>query len=175
MGISKTQVGAAGEHLFCARVILGSQGLLELYRPVSDDDHTDVIAGRKGLAPALAIQVKTCRSLDRAHLIEVDSTFDSGEARSDAAFLYAVLFIPAFEIEACWVLPSPDFNALAYRTRSAAGHLSLNLRIKPEGDPRLDRFRVTPDGLGERILNATNGARLSSERPPPRSVLFVFV
>jgi hypothetical protein len=44
---------------------LSSAGDLELFKPLTDDDHTDVTAGKRGKAPALAIQVKTALSLTR--------------------------------------------------------------------------------------------------------------
>ena len=63
--LSKTQRGAAGEQLFAACVTLSSAGDLELFKPLTDDDHTDVTAGKRGKVPALAIQVKTALTLNR--------------------------------------------------------------------------------------------------------------
>ena len=62
--LTETQKGAAGEELLAASVTLSSDGDLELFKPVTDDDHTDVTAGRRGQVPALAIQVKTAFSTD---------------------------------------------------------------------------------------------------------------
>jgi hypothetical protein len=63
--LTPTQRGTAGEELFAACVILSSGGDLELFKPLTDDDHTDVTAGKRGKVPAIAIQVKTALSLTR--------------------------------------------------------------------------------------------------------------
>ena len=60
--LTPTQRGTAGEQLFAACVTLSSVGELELFKPLTDDDHTDITAGRRGKVPALAIQVVTKRS-----------------------------------------------------------------------------------------------------------------
>jgi hypothetical protein len=39
--LTPTQRGTAGEQLFAACVTLSSAGDLELFKPLTDDDHTD--------------------------------------------------------------------------------------------------------------------------------------
>ena len=170
MALSKTQIGAAGEHLFCAVVILGANGLLELYRPVSDDDHTDVVAGRKGRVPNLAIQVKTVRQLDKNGLLEARATFNGGVPRDDSALLYAILHIPHLGIEKAWIMTSTEFNREAYRTTTATGATSLSVRI----DPMATANRIRPELLAQRIHEATTGARVRPDDPPPPGSLLVF-
>jgi hypothetical protein len=50
--LDTTQIGAAGEQLFAAYLTLTSNGDLQLFRPLSDVDHTDISAGLRGRSPA---------------------------------------------------------------------------------------------------------------------------
>ena len=54
-----TQLGRAGEIALALYALVSSDGEIQLYTPVADDDHTDATAGRRGRVPAIAIQVKT--------------------------------------------------------------------------------------------------------------------
>jgi hypothetical protein len=61
-----TQIGRAGELALALYALVSSDGELELFSPIADDDHVDATAGRKGGIPAIAIQVKTAPKQDRA-------------------------------------------------------------------------------------------------------------
>ena len=51
-----------------------------------------------------------------------------------------------------WLLPSGDFNRLAYRERdSRAGRVTLQFSCVASGDPRWDRFEVPRLELGARL------------------------
>src|SRR5579872_2417225 len=110
--LTATQRGTAGEELFAACVTLSSAGELELFKPLTDDDHTDVSAGRRGKVPALAIQVKTALTLDRKLLAVARMAFPDGHPREHPAFVYAILYVTEASIAAAWLVPSADFNRL---------------------------------------------------------------
>ncbi len=80
-GLTPTQRGTAGEQLFAACVTLSWAGDLELFKPLTDDDHTDVTAGRHGSVPALARQVKTALTLDRQGFAVARMSFPERRAR----------------------------------------------------------------------------------------------
>src|SRR5437879_2601690 len=63
--VDKTQLGRAGELAMALYAMVSSDGELELFTPVADDDHVDATAARRGGVPAIAIQVKTASGLDR--------------------------------------------------------------------------------------------------------------
>jgi hypothetical protein len=170
-----TEIGTAGEHLFCARVILTGGGDLELYRPVSDEDHTDVVAGRKGRAPNLAIQVKTCRDVDKNGLLEAATTFQAGEPRDDPALVYAVLYVPELDIDRAWLIPSHAFNSLAYRTVKKDGRLALNLRIHLNHADAANPYEVDTADLGPRLMSFVGASRPSPHDPPPSGSVFLFL
>src|SRR5258708_5856414 len=66
-----TELGRAGELALDLYAMVSSDGELELFSPVADDDHVDATAGRRGGVPAIAIQVKTVREVDRNGLLAV--------------------------------------------------------------------------------------------------------
>jgi hypothetical protein len=55
--VDKTQLGRAGELALALYSMVSSDGELQLFTPVADDDHVDATAGRRGGQPAIAIQV----------------------------------------------------------------------------------------------------------------------
>src|SRR5713101_4711340 len=66
--------------------MVSSDGELQLFTPVADDDHIDATAGRRGGAPAIAIQVKTARDVDRHGLVEARAEYPAGQVREHPAF-----------------------------------------------------------------------------------------
>jgi len=136
--MDKTELGRAGELAIALYSIVSSDGELQLFTPVADDDHVDATAGRRGGMPAIAIQVKTARDVDRNGLVEAKADYPAGRVREHPAFLYAVLLLTSVTVECVWLIPSPDFNRIAYR-RTAGEREILEFR----GDPlRDDRYAI---------------------------------
>jgi hypothetical protein len=150
--VDRTQVGRAGELALALYALVTSDGELELFTPVSDDDHVDITAGRKGGIPALAIQVKTGPRLDANGMVEANAFFDHGHVREHPAFLYAILLMRSVAIETAWIVPSPDFNRLAYRI-VRDGRDALEFRAYPDRADRWAPYRVDPLVLGPHLLS----------------------
>ncbi len=68
--IDKSQTGRAGELAIELYALVTSAGEVDIYAPVVDDDHVDLVAGMRGGDPTLGIQVKTAPSLDRSGVVE---------------------------------------------------------------------------------------------------------
>jgi hypothetical protein len=152
--LTSTQRGTAGEQMFAACVTLSSAGELELFKPLTDDDHTDVSAGRRGKVPALAIQVKTALSLDRKLLAVARMAFPDGKPREHPAFVYAIVYVADASVEAAWVVPSADFNRLAYRGAGRRGKgIELQFMASPTRKDRWSAFRCTRMDLGPKLIN----------------------
>ena len=146
-----TELGRAGELALDLYAMVSSDGELQLFTPVADDDHVDATAGRRGRMPAIAIQVKTVREVDRGGLVEAKADYPAGQIREHPAFLYAVLLLPSVTIECAWLIPSPAFNRLVYHVASANREL-LEFRGDPLRDDRYAAFRVPPMEIGPRLL-----------------------
>jgi hypothetical protein len=151
--LTTTQRGTAGEQLFAAAVTLSSNGDLELFKPLTDDDHTDVSAGRRGRVPALAIQVKTALTLDRQGFMVARMSFPEGKPRQHPAFVYAAVYVPDAGIAAAWIVPSADFNRLAYRGAGRRGKgIELEFMASPTRADRWSAFRSDRLALGPRLI-----------------------
>ena len=149
--MDKTELGRAGELALALYAMVSSNGELQLFTPVADDDHVDATAARRGGVPAIAIQVKTASGVDRDGLVEAKADYPVGRVREHPAFLYAVLMLSSVTVEAAWLVPSPDFNRIAYRHTSAAREI-LEFRGDPSRDDRYSTFRVPPLEIGPRLL-----------------------
>ena len=158
-----TQLGRAGELALDLYAMVSSDGELEIFSPIADDDHVDATAGRRGGVPAIAIQVKTVRELDRGGLVEAKADYPAGRIREHPAFLYAVLLLPSVTIECAWLVPSPDFNRIAYRVASGDREV-LEFRGDPSRDDRYSTFRVPPLEIGPRLLAVIDS--LAEHIPP---------
>jgi hypothetical protein len=155
--MDSTQLGRAGELALSLYALVTSEGSLELFSPVADDDHVDLVAGLRGGLPVLAIQVKTTDGLDKGGLVEARASYARGQVREDPAFLYAVLLIQSVEIKALWIVPSPDFNRLAYRT-ATAGREVLEFRASPDQEDDFAAFRVDPIRVGPALVTRIESA-----------------
>jgi len=151
--LTPTQRGTAGEELFAACVTLSSAGDLELFKPLTDDDHTDITAGKRGRVPALAIQVKTALSLTRQGFAVARMNFPDGKPRRHPAFVYAMVYVLDANIDAAWVVPSADFNRLSYRGAGRRGKgLELQFMASPTRQDRWSSFRCGRMDLGPKLI-----------------------
>lgn len=165
--LTNTQGGIAGEQLLAGCVILSSNGELELFKPVTDDDHTDVTVGRRGTVPALAIQVKTALKLNRKLLAGARMNFSDSAPREHPAFIYAILYVVDATIEQAWLVPSADFNRLAYRGKGTRGKgLELQFFASPTRNDHWAAFRCGRLDLGPRLLAIIDS--LPAAAKPPR-------
>src|SRR5260370_14058665 len=149
--MAKTELGRAGELAVALYWMVSSDGELQLFTPVADDDHVDATAGRRGGVPAIAIQVKTAREVDRNGLVEAKADYPAGHVREHPAFLYAVLLLSSVSIQSAWLIPSPDFNRIAYRN-TAGDREILEFRGDPLRYHRYSGFPVPPLEIGPRLL-----------------------
>ena len=151
--LTPTQRGTAGEQLFAACVTLSSAGDLELFKPLTDDDHTDITAGKRGKVPALAIQVKTALSLTHQGFAVARMSFPDGKPRQHPAFVYAIVYVVNASIETAWIVPSADFNRLSYRGAGRRGKgLELQFMASPTRQDRWSSFRCGRMDLGPKLI-----------------------
>ena len=154
--MDSSQVGRAGELALMLHALVESDGELELFQPLVDDDHVDLVASLRGGLPVAAVQVKTAPAVDRNGLVEARAEYVAGTVRSDPAFIYAVLLLDGASIACAWLVPSPSFNRLVYRTSSAARDV-LEFRASPTHDDDFAGFRTAPGGLGPALLALVRG------------------
>jgi hypothetical protein len=159
--MDRSQIGRVGELAIELYTLVTAGGAVDVYAPVVDDDHVDLVAGARGGPPTLGIQVKTTVSLDRSGLVEARASYPVGRVRDDPNFLYAVLLLDAVRIEAMWLIRSPDFNRLAYRMVDG-GREILEFRGRPSGDDAFSMFRIEPMQIGPALMTCIG----ESPHPP---------
>lgn len=150
--LDKSQLGRAGELALTLYALVTSNGEVELYQPVVDDDHVDLVGAIRGGLPKIGIQVKTSDALDKNGQVEARASFPVGNVRDEVAFVYAVLLLDSVRIRTAWLIPSPDFNRLAYR-HADAGHVDLEFRAYPRRPDAFSSFRVDPLQLGTALIS----------------------
>ena len=164
--LTATQRGIAGEELFSAVVTLSSGGDLELFKPLTDDDHTDISAGKRGRVPELAIQVKTALSVDRQGFAVARMSFPEGKPREHPAFIYAIVYVVDAAVHTGWVVPSVDFNRLSYRGAGRRGKgLELQFMASPTRSDRWAPFRCARLDLGPRLIALVDSLPAGSSPP----------
>jgi hypothetical protein len=154
--MDKSQLGRAGELALTLYALVTSDGQVELFSPVVDNDHVDLVAGIRGGLPALGIQVKTSDELDRDGLVEARASYPAGQLRDDSAFIYAVVLLDSISIQAVWIIPSPDFNRLTYRT--ATEKREVEFRASPVREDSFSAFRIDPLSLGMELFSRITAA-----------------
>ena len=154
--MDKSQLGRAGELALSLYTLVTSNGEIELYDPVVDDDHVDLVASRRGDLPKLGLQVKTADGLDAHGEVEAIAGYPVGKVREHPAFLYAIPLLDGVRITTLWLVPSPEFNELSYRHRTA-GREILEFRARPGGDPRFGPFELDPAEIGPKLLGLIGG------------------
>ena len=152
--LTTTQRGTAGEQLFAACVTISSGGELELFKPLTDDDHTDVTVGGRGKLPALAIQVKTALSLDPQLFAVARMNFPDGTPREHPFFVYAIVYVVEASVERAWIVPSADFNRLSYRGAGRRGKgIELEFMASPTREDRWSAFRCERMASGPGLIH----------------------
>ena len=73
--LDKSQLGRAGELALSLYALVTSNGQVELYEPVVDDDHVDLVGAIRGGLPKIGIQVKTADTLDKNGQVEARARF----------------------------------------------------------------------------------------------------
>ena len=161
--MDRTQTGRVGELALALYAMVTSDGALELFTPVSDDDHVDVAVGRHGGIPSIAIQVKAAPTPDSHGQVEASASYATGHVRDHPAFLYVVLLMSAVSIQTAWVVPSRHFNRLCYAIQEH-GQDVLEFRAYPDRNDRWTPYRVPPSELGPHLMGVIDS--LTETIPP---------
>jgi hypothetical protein len=147
-------LGTLIELMVEAEVLAGSDGHLIPSRVEPDVDHRDIVVAALGGYGALWLQVKGTTHLDQGGRIVASAKFLVDAIPESERLLYVVclLDLKRHELARIWLIPSADFNRLAYRERSKrTGHLTLQFSCVASGDARWDEFEVPRLELGARL------------------------
>ena len=148
-------LGTLVELMVEAEVLAGSDGRLIPSRMEPDVDHRDIVVAEVGGCGALWLQVKGTTHPDREGRIVAFANYAVDAIPESARLLYLVCLLDVEQhlLSRTWLVPSADFNHLAYREHSErAGRVTLQFSCLASGDPRWDRFEVPRLELGARLI-----------------------
>jgi hypothetical protein len=147
-------LGRLVELLVQAEILAGSGGRLIPSPMEPDVDHRDLIVAEVGAFGALWLQVKGTAGLDHEGRVVAFSSYPADAIPESARLYYLVcLYDPVQHLlERLWLIPSADFNRLAYRERARHdGRVNLQFSCRAAGDKRWDRFELARLELGRRL------------------------
>lgn len=143
--IEGSALGTLVELMVEAEILAGSDGRLIPSRMEPDVDHRDLVVTDVGGFGALWLQVKGTTHADGEGRVVAFANYplDSIPASTRLLYLVCLLDLQQHLLERLWLVPSADFNRLAYRERSAhAGRMTLQFSCLASGDARWDSFEV---------------------------------
>jgi hypothetical protein len=166
--IEGSALGTMVELMVEAEILAGSGGRLLPSRVEPDVDHRDIVVADVGGFGALWLQVKGTTHPDREGRIVAFANYPVDAIPESARLLYLVALVDIAQhlLARVWLVPSTDFNRLAYREHSARpGRVSLQFSCVASGDPSWDPFEVPRLELGARLepLVAASGPATTEE------------
>ncbi len=147
-------LGTLVELMVEAEILAGSGGRLLPSRVEPDVDHRDIVVAEVGGYGALWLQVKGTTHPDREGRIVAFANYRVDAIPESARLLYlvALLDIEQHLLARIWLVPSADFNQLAYHEHSKQpGRVTLQFSCVATGDERWDQFEVPRLELGARL------------------------
>jgi hypothetical protein len=143
--IEGSALGTLVELMVEAEILAGSDGRLIPSRMEPDVDHRDLVVAEVGGYGALWLQVKGTTHPDREGRIVAFANYPADAIPESPRLLYLVCLLDLEQhlLARLWLVPSADFNRLAYREQSAhPGRVTLQFSCRDTGDERWVGFEV---------------------------------
>ncbi len=157
-----TEIGYLAQSMVGPSAMVGSGFELTPLPTVVDVDHRDLDLDEKGTDRHCEVQVKAATHLDREGRVVCFANYPEDAVPETPRFVYVagLLDLVRVELARIWMVPSAEFNRLAYRQHRAdqPGRVTLQFSCRAAGDPRWDRFEVGHLELGERLLDLVRTA-----------------
>jgi hypothetical protein len=137
-----------------AEILAGSDGRLIPSRMEPDVDHRDLVVADAGGFGALWLQVKGTAHPDREGRVVAFANYRVDAIPESSRLLYLLCLVDLKQhlLERLWLVPSADFNRLAYRERAAhEGRVTLQFSCRAAGDERWGAFEVPRLELAGRL------------------------
>jgi hypothetical protein len=111
--LSSTQIGAIGEAVIGAGLMLASRGQLSPFKPLADDHGTDLLLFDKTTQKSSPLQIKCRTGFDNvaAQTVQFDVRLKT-YAQEGSGFILTALLDEA-AIRVCWLFSVSEFSAVA--------------------------------------------------------------
>src|SRR5260370_7927216 len=152
--VDSSTLGTVVERGGRAEILAGSAGRLIPSRVEPDVDHRDIVVGEVGGYGALWLQVKGTTHADGEGRIVAFANYPADAIPESDRLLYLVCLLDVEQhlLARTWLVPSADFNPLAYRQRAdRPGPVSLQFSCLASGDPPWPHYEVPRLQLGPRL------------------------
>ena len=149
-----TALGTLVELMVEAEILAGSDGRLVPSRMEPDIDHRDLVVADVGGYGALWLQVKGTTHPDHEGRIVAFANYRDGSIPESPRMLYLVCLLDLQQhvLDRLWLVPSADFNRVAYREHTGdTGRVTLQFSCRVAGDERWGSFEVSRLDLGARL------------------------
>jgi hypothetical protein len=148
--------GKAVEHLIAALSVLGSDGELNAWTALVDDEGVDLVFQLRKQPQILAVQVKsrftTAKGLAERSKFQTQVRKATFQARRDLYMLFVVADPQKLDVGPLWLVPSNDFARLA-KLDSRKRHKFAASAKKGSGDMWAP-YLVAKEDLPERLAAA---------------------
>ena len=172
MPLRSVQQGVIGQFLAAVLMMLGSNGLLEIAAPMSDDDRRDQEVHIRGLFEmGLALQVKTSTYLQR-HLhtvypaLQVQFSEVASRLISHPRFWYLFAYLDRKNMcfgDPLFLVPSAIVHSHGYaKQRAGRWHFELQASMSPTAKDIWAPYQVGGHDLGKRVLQIIREAGTQS-------------
>ena len=152
--LTSTQIGAIGESLVAAGLMVASGGRLAPFKPLADDDGIDLLLFDKLTGSAIPLQVKSRTGFDdpRAERVQFDVRHSTFAGRG-----YTVMaLVDGTTIRTLWLIPGDRLAEVAMRK---ADKLVVVACAKTGSNDRYREFRHdSPASVAEEILRHVSAA-----------------
>lgn len=148
--------GKAVEHLVAALAVLGSEGELNAWTGLVDDEGVDLVFQLRGQPQTLAVQVKsrftTAKGLAERSRFQTQVRAATFEPRPDLQMLFVVADPKRLEIGPLWLVPSERFAQLA--VLDSRGRHKFTTSAKEGAGGMWAEFYLSKEELPSRLIAA---------------------
>lgn len=152
--MDSTALGTLVELMVEVEILAGSRGHLIPSRLEPDIDHRDLVVADVGGFGALWIQVKGTEHPDHENRIVAFANYPEDAIPESSRLVYLVCLVDLQQhlLERLWLVPSADFNRLAYREHSGhPGRVRLQFSCLASGDEHWNSFELSRLQLADRL------------------------
>jgi hypothetical protein len=162
--LTSTQIGAVGEAVVAAGLILASKGQLAPFKPFADDDGTDLLLFDKVTKQSILLQIKCRMNVDdaKSQTVQFDVRLKTF-VQEGSGYILCVL-LDGTLVRSAWLIPATELAAVA---RATPAKLVVVASAKPNANDKFRQFRHgTLTTVAQEILAGTDPAHRTSPNPP---------
>lgn len=156
--ISSKQKGYISENRASEIITVSSNGMLTCYIPSSDDDGIDIIVNLRNSFNPLFIQVKSRFNLSKSGQFQQNVGTKTFLANQNFFLLFLYFGSKSLEIEKLWLIPSIDFERIAFEKKAGKTYKSFfRFSANPKSlSDRWSKYSIEKSEIGNELILAIN-------------------